>query len=118
MRILFLQTVPIPRPAVMQLAAVLQQVGHQCRVVVAANERDPIRAAVRCRPDVLALSCMTGEHREVLALATRIRGNLPGLVTVMGGPHATAWPQVIDATIDAMIRLEKALREPLRALRI
>ncbi len=85
MRILFLQSVPIPRPGVMQLAAVLHQAGYRCRVVVAAEERDPVRAAVRWRPDVLALSCMTGEHREMLSLAGRIRAGVPGLVVVMGG---------------------------------
>ncbi len=96
MRILFLQSVPIPRPGVMQLAAVLHQAGHRCRVVVATEERDPVRAAVRWRPDVLALSCMTGEHLEMLSLAGRIRASVPGLVVVMGGPHATTWPQVIE----------------------
>ncbi len=96
MRILFLQSVPIPRPGVMQLAAVLHQAGHQCRVIVAAEERDPVRAAIRWRPEVLALSCMTGEHREMLSLAEQIRASVPGLVVVMGGPHATVWPQVIE----------------------
>ena len=96
MRILFPQSVPIPRPGVMQLAAVLHQAGCRCRVMVAAKERDPVRAALRWRPDVLALSCMTGEHREMLSLAAKIRGSAPGIVVVMGGPHATAWPQVIE----------------------
>jgi len=96
MRVLFLQSVPIPRPGVMQLGAVLHQAGHRCRVVVAAEERDPVRVALRWRSDVLALSCMTGEHREMLSLAGRIRTGMPGLVVVMGGPHATAWPQVIE----------------------
>jgi len=96
MRILFLQCLPIPRPGVMQLAAVLQEAGHPCRVLVAAQERDPVRAAARLRPDILALSCMTGEHREVLRLAAKVRAALPGLVVVMGGPHATSWPRVIE----------------------
>jgi radical SAM superfamily enzyme YgiQ (UPF0313 family) len=32
----------------------------------------------------------------MLALAARIRASVPGLVVVMGGPHATSWPQVIE----------------------
>jgi anaerobic magnesium-protoporphyrin IX monomethyl ester cyclase len=107
MRILFLQSVPIPRPGVMQLAAVLHRAGHLCRVVVAADERDPVRAAARWRPDVLALSCMTGEHREMLLLAARIRAVAPRLVVVMGGPHATSWPQVIEhPALDVICRGE------------
>ena len=44
-RVLFLQLLPIPRPGVMQLAAVLRRAGHDCDVLVASEERDPAGAA-------------------------------------------------------------------------
>ncbi|MBW2256547.1 MAG: MBL fold metallo-hydrolase [Deltaproteobacteria bacterium] len=96
LRVLFLQSLPIPRPGVMQLAAVLQQAGHLCRVMVVSAEKDPVGTARRWEPQLLALSCMTGEHREMLQLAAKLRAAIPGLVVAMGGPHPTAWPQVLE----------------------
>ena len=78
----------------MQLAAVLREAGHHCEVLVASEERNPPAAARRLDPDLLALSCMTGEHVRTLALAEQVRGALPGVPLVMGGPHPTCWPAV------------------------
>ena len=106
-RALFLQALPIPRPGVMQLAAVLRRAGHGCDVLVASQERDPPAAARRHRPDLLALSCMTGEHVAALRLAQRVKAALPGVPLVMGGPHPTCWPDVArHPALDAVCRGE------------
>ena len=118
-RVVFLQLLPIPRPAVMQLAAVLRRAGHGCDVVVASEERDPAEAARRLRPDLLALSCMTGEHAPALALAARARVALPEVPVVMGGPHPTCCPDVArHPALDAACRGEgeEALLDVARAV--
>ncbi len=118
-RVVFLQLLPIPRPAVMQLAAVLRCAGHGCDVVVASEERDAAAAARRLRPDLLALSCMTGEHAPALALAARARATLPGVPVIMGGPHPTCCPDVaLHPALDAACRGEgeEALLDVARAV--
>ena len=94
-RVLFLQQLPIPRPGVQLLAAVLRQAGHGCEVLVASLERDLAAAARDLEPDLLALSCMTGEQLEALELAAQVRAAVPGVPVVMGGPHATCCPEVV-----------------------
>ena len=106
-RVLFLQLLPIPRPGVMQLAAVLRRAGHGCDVLVASEERDPAAEARRLRPDLLALSSMTGEHVAALELAGLVRAALPGVPLIMGGPHPTCWPDVArHPALDAICRGE------------
>ncbi len=118
-RVLFLQLLPIPRPGVMQLAAVLRRAGHDCDVLVASEERDPAGAARRLAPDLLALSCMTGEHVQALQLAERVRGTLLDVPVIMGGPHPTCWPDVaFHPALDAACRGEgeQALLDVARAV--
>jgi anaerobic magnesium-protoporphyrin IX monomethyl ester cyclase len=106
-RILFLQELPIPRPAVMQLVAVLRQAGHACAVMVATLEKQLAREAVRWRPDLIALSCMTGEHLQVLRSVAGVRAALPDVPVVMGGPHPTCWPDVVQhPAVDIICRGE------------
>ena len=118
-RVLFLQLLPIPRPGVMQLAAVLRRAGHHCAVLVSSEERNPPAAVRRRRPDLLALSCMTGEHVRALELAEQVREALPGVPLIMGGPHPTCWPEVArHPALDAVCRGEgeEALLDLARAV--
>ena len=109
-RALFVQPLPIPRPAVLQLAAVLRQAGHTCEVQVEALERRHgglAATARRWRPDLILLSCMTGEHGVGLEMVAPVRAALPGVPVVMGGPHPTVWPQVIEhPAVDIICRGE------------
>ncbi len=81
---------------VISLAGSLRHHGHQVSLVqgadVPALARDPrVRAA-----DVLALSSTTGLHRVYVPWARELKRCFPGKAVVLGGPHATFFPEVIE----------------------
>lgn len=80
---------------ILLISSVLKQAGHQVSLVV-ASEEDPAAAALRLRPDVLAYTVYTGTHNWYLELNRRIRAQLPGVLSVFGGPHPTFFPEMIE----------------------
>ncbi|NOZ29256.1 MAG: B12-binding domain-containing radical SAM protein [Chloroflexi bacterium] len=94
-RILFvLRKIDYEPQGIMQLAAVLKAAGHEVGLTAASHE-DPVKAAVRFRPDVLAYSVFTGSQREYLALNARLK-EATGAISVFGGPHPTFFPEFIE----------------------
>jgi radical SAM superfamily enzyme YgiQ (UPF0313 family) len=88
------------------VAGCLQQAGHDCRFV-GTRGNDVIADVKRYQPDVIAFGATTGLHRHYLALNRAIREHHPHAVTLMGGPHATYFPEVIFTPgIDVVCRGE------------
>jgi radical SAM superfamily enzyme YgiQ (UPF0313 family) len=80
----------------LSLAAALRQHGHEVSLVSGRQidvlaERPEVQAA-----DVLAMSATTGLHRIFAAWARALRPRHPDKLMVLGGPHPTFFPQVID----------------------
>jgi anaerobic magnesium-protoporphyrin IX monomethyl ester cyclase len=104
---------------ILRVSAALKQAGHTTDMVV-ATEEDPVEAALRIKPDVLAYSVYTGTQRYYLDVNRRIREQLD-VYTIMGGPHPTFFPEIIEeegvdaicigegehATVDLINALEK-----------
>ncbi len=80
---------------ILLISSVLKQAGHQVSLVV-ATEEDPVKAALRLRPDVVAYTVYTGPHTWYLDLNQRIRALLPGVFSIFGGPHPTFFPEMIE----------------------
>jgi anaerobic magnesium-protoporphyrin IX monomethyl ester cyclase len=81
---------------IISLAGALRRHGHEVALVQgpdpAALARDPrVQAA-----DVLGLSATTGLHRVYVAWAAELKRRFPGKAVVMGGPHPTFFPEVIE----------------------
>jgi radical SAM superfamily enzyme YgiQ (UPF0313 family) len=121
MRLLFLQKDPIPNLATMCLSAVLKRAGHETHVLIEPAEGDLVKAARRFQPDIACFSATTGQHVWQLALAATLKRTL-GVTTVMGGPHPTFYPKVLeehpalDYVVmgegeDAIVELADALQE-------
>jgi len=105
---------------ILLISSLLKQAGHQVSLVV-ATEEDPLAAALRLRPDLLGYTVYTGSHLWYLELNRRIRAQLPGVLSVFGGPHPTFFPEMIEqegvdglcigegeyATLDLMNALER-----------
>ncbi len=80
----------------MSLAGSLLRAGHDVALV---QGKDAANIAADCRvqrADVLAMSATTGLHRVYVAWARDLRRRLPDKVLVMGGPHPTFFPEVIQ----------------------
>jgi radical SAM superfamily enzyme YgiQ (UPF0313 family) len=78
------------------IASVLREAGHQVRLFDAGELWDPVpfREALRdFRPDVVGLSAITIEARVMEQMARVCRAELPETPIMVGGPHATAYPQ-------------------------
>ena len=80
---------------VLLISSVLKQGGHRVSLVV-STEEDPVSAALRLRPDVVAYSVYTGTQNWYLELNRRIRATLPGVFSVFGGPHPTFFPEMVE----------------------
>jgi anaerobic magnesium-protoporphyrin IX monomethyl ester cyclase len=104
---------------ILRVSAALKEAGYETEMVV-ATEEDPVEAALRIKPDVLAYSVYTGTQRYYLDVNSRIRSQLD-VFSILGGPHPTFFPEIIEeegvdaicigegeyATVDLMAALEK-----------
>lgn len=77
------------------VAGCLQQAGHVCRFV--GTRGNDVSAEVRrFEPDVIAFGATTGLHHYYLGLAHHLKKSFPRVRTLMGGPHATYYPEVVQ----------------------
>ena len=104
---------------ILRVSAALKQAGHKADMVV-ATEEDPVEAALRIEPDVVAFSVYTGTQRYYLDVNRRIKAQMDAF-SIMGGPHPTFFPELVEeegvdgicigegehATVDLMNALEK-----------
>lgn len=78
------------------IASVLREAGHEVRLFDAGELWNPVpfRQSLRAfRPDVVGLSAITIEARVMEHMARVSREELPETPVIVGGPHATAYPQ-------------------------
>lgn len=89
----------------MQLVSVLQQAGHEARIEIDRYER-LARHVREWKPDLVGYSVGTRGCQAALALNRRLKQVGP-FFSIMGGPHATFFPDVIaDDGLDAICRGE------------
>jgi radical SAM superfamily enzyme YgiQ (UPF0313 family) len=118
MFILFVQKSAFPHFGVMSISAVVKQSGHKSNLLLADEEKDLIGEIKKLNPDIVAFSCVTGEHNWVLKKALECKKN--GFVTILGGPHPTYYPEDVinkdGVDIIAMGEAEYAVLELLDKL--
>jgi len=88
---------------VMLLSAMAKEKGHQTYLHV-LSDGNLIESIKKINPDVVTFaSTKTGEHKYYLAANETIKKNFKNLVTIMGGPHPTFFPEIIEKEdIDAI----------------
>ena len=105
-RVVFLQKDVFAKPAVMALSACLKRAGHDCFVVVADLEKDPVAAVLDLNPDVTAFSITTAEFPFMRDMGTQLRAVCDKTI-ICGGCHPTFCPDVIhEPYLDAVCRGE------------
>ncbi len=110
-RILFLvKNIRDQRYGLLCLAAYLKQEGHIVDYVHTKSKSNLDEIFVKIeefRPDYLAITAMSGEIKFFLELLKNIRKTHPNLYVVLGGPHVTFSPEIIEnPLIDAVCRGE------------
>jgi radical SAM superfamily enzyme YgiQ (UPF0313 family) len=106
-RVLFLQNIWFEFLGTMSLLATARRAGHQADLAI-GKDNALLRAVSDQRPDVVAFSVVTGYHHWARGLARRIKAEIqPAPLILFGGPHATFFPEIVDAPeVDVVCRGE------------
>lgn len=102
MRVAFVVRDPAVKYSLMSLSAFLKQGGHHCDLILAFREKDLVRAVREREAEVVAFSCTSGRHLWAIEVGRALKKHLD-VITVIGGPHATYFPEVIaDEAFDVV----------------
>lgn len=104
MNILFIvQTIDYIDPiGLMLISALARERGHDTHLGILS--REDINEKIRqIKPDIIAYSASTGEHKYYLDANKRIKQVFPDVFTIIGGPHVTFFPQsAFEGSFDAV----------------
>lgn len=119
MKIAFIQDLTFEYLGIMSIAAFLKKNGHKAEIFIADREKDLKSAVAEFNPDIIGFPAFTGSHLWGLKTASMLKKEL-GKMIILGGPHPTFYPEVINAkSIDIICRGESeyAILDLLNALR-
>ena len=110
MKVLFIQNNGIQESiGVANLSGILKANGHQCDLFLTSHTPDMEGAIRKADPNLIALSALTGVHHSLISLAQKIKGKFD-IPIIMGGPHPTYSPEVLqNPGIDIICRGEGEL---------
>jgi radical SAM superfamily enzyme YgiQ (UPF0313 family) len=80
---------------IMLLSALAKKMGHKTAVNV-LSDRNLTESVNSYKPEVVAFSAKTGEHKYYIAANEIVKGISNSVFTVMGGPHTTFFPEIIE----------------------
>ncbi|MFH1786558.1 MAG: radical SAM protein [archaeon] len=103
MRVSFLQNMGIDQFGVMYISAMLKGQGHKCEAFIDGVEKNFMDVVVKSKPDVIAISSSTSEHKWLRRTVATVKEQLD-VPIIVGGPHATFYPDILekDKNIDAI----------------
>ncbi|MBI4367519.1 MAG: B12-binding domain-containing radical SAM protein [Deltaproteobacteria bacterium] len=110
MRVLFIQNNGIQESiGVANLAGIIKAHGHECDLLLVSHTPDLLGAIERYDPGLIAFSALTGVHQSLIELAREIKARCR-IPIIMGGPHPTYSPDVVqEPSIDIVCRGEGEL---------
>ncbi len=76
------------------ISASLKRAGHDVRYFF--DNRNLARNLKKFSPDLVGFSALTGNHLWAQECAMRVKEILPGVKTILGGAHATYYPEIIN----------------------
>lgn len=94
LKIAFLQDIFYDHLGALSLISYLNSRGHCARLFI--KNRDYEKDLRTFAPELFAFSVTTGVHRGALAEAALLKRRYAGIPVILGGPHATHFPEVIE----------------------
>ena len=94
-RIAFVQEEIRDRFGIMLLSACLKKAGHTVDVFISERSSDLDAEVLEFKPDILGFSTMTAGVAFALNTMRRLK-SITGAFTIMGGPHPTFYPEIIN----------------------
>jgi len=77
------------------LSALAKREGHSTYLSILAQD-DLMTDLKRINPDIVAFSTMTGEVTYYIQAAQLVKKYSPNISTIIGGPHCTFFPEIIE----------------------
>lgn len=77
------------------ISAIVRQEGHE-PFLAEVNSENVLEKVSRLKPDIVAYSSSTGEAKHYLRINRKIKEKFPEIFTIMGGPHPTFFPEMIN----------------------
>jgi radical SAM superfamily enzyme YgiQ (UPF0313 family) len=97
MRYIFVQRNGMAWHGCQNISAMLKQMGNDVDLILTDYEKRPLEYIKKYQPDFVLFPVITGEHLWVQQFASEVKKELPKVKTVMGGPHATLYPDTLKA---------------------
>ncbi|MEM3399923.1 MAG: radical SAM protein [Candidatus Micrarchaeia archaeon] len=100
------------------ISAVLKTSGHKCSMVLTKNEKNWIERVQYLNPDIVAISTTTPHWKSYKLIIKEIKDRI-GVPVVVGGPHPTFYPKILEDPNVDMICIgegEYAMRDVADAL--
>jgi radical SAM superfamily enzyme YgiQ (UPF0313 family) len=102
MKIVFIVRDPVPSYGIMSISAFVKKAGHQCEIIFAHPRQDIVKDVKKRNAHIVAFSCTSGRHLWAMKVGRALKQAL-GVMTIIGGPHATFFPDIInDAAFDVV----------------
>ena len=96
-RVAFIQEEARTRQGIMILSAVLKKHGHATGVFATDEPGEKVKAELKdFNPDILAFSTGTPSQKRALNFAREMKQANRNLYIMMGGPHPTFYPNVLE----------------------
>ncbi len=96
MKVLFIQNNGIQESiGIANISGMLKSHGHETDLILMTHTQDLEETLRAANPQLIAFSALTGVHHSLIAIARRIKKTLD-VPIVMGGPHPTYSPEVIN----------------------
>ena len=94
--IAFMQEGDKVQHGIMALSSVLKKEGFKTDIFSIQSEKENIVDKIlEFNPSILAMSVMTPGFAVMASITREIKMRAPGIITIMGGPHPTFFPQLI-----------------------
>lgn len=106
-KFLFIQKNSFPAAGPMIISALLKKHGFEVDLLLVSEEKHLKSAIKKISPDVVGISCFTGQHEWSVKLCQNIKKHFPDIITLLGGPHPTYYPEIIkEKGVDIIARGE------------
>jgi len=94
-KILFAQNTYFEILSFAHISAVIKKGGHQSDVIIFYRLAALLEKIDAFKPDIVAFSCITGDHDYVSKVTAAIKKHAPWIIVLVGGPHTTYFPEYI-----------------------
>lgn len=94
MKLVFVQDDMNEHFGIMYISAILKKHGHSCEIFIEGLENNFLQAIRDAKPDMIGFSTTTGCHKWLKKTLKKMKEI--GVPIIVGGPHPTYFPEIID----------------------